>query len=132
MIQSILTLIAAMATTVAMSVVLLFVPAIIELKKPQDAGPRCIPNASAQIRLSALKTALLNIEEELKLASKMRKFSSFYSKLGSLKFTLTVTLRFSIGPWLRLSGRLGFHRSSRTRNTGSCIWCIHGMFCVNP
>ena len=85
MIQSILTLIAAMATTVAMSVVLLFVPAIIELKKPQDAGPRCIPNASAQIRLSALKTALLNIEEELKfdsqLTSKIQSFLHFIPNL---------------------------------------------------
>jgi hypothetical protein len=77
MIQSIETLIVALATTTILSVALLFLPAIIELKKPKDAGPRLITDSFAQIRLSALKTALLNIEEELKFDSQL------VSKIGS-------------------------------------------------
>jgi hypothetical protein len=45
-------------------------PAIIELKKPKDAGPRFIIDF-AQICLSDLKTSLLKIEEDLKLDSQL-------------------------------------------------------------
>lgn len=71
MIQSIDTLIAALATTTVLSVVLLFLPAIVELKKPKDAGPRLITDSFAQMRLSTLKTALFNIEHELKFDSQL-------------------------------------------------------------
>ncbi|MCL5949487.1 MAG: hypothetical protein M1490_03305 [Candidatus Bathyarchaeota archaeon] len=49
----------------------MFLPAIIELKKPKDAGPRLITDSFAQMHLSALKTALLNIEDELKFDSQL-------------------------------------------------------------
>ena len=87
MIQSILTWIAALTTTVAASVTLLFVPAVIELKKPPDAGPRCIPDSSSQIRLNNLKMALSNIDEELKfesyLTSKIGSFLHFIPNLDA-------------------------------------------------
>jgi len=61
MIQSLITLITALIPTTATVITLTFLPVIIELKRPKDAGPRLITDSSAQIRLSTLKTALLNI-----------------------------------------------------------------------
>ena len=85
MIQSIETLLAALATTTILSSALLFLPAIIELKKPKDAGPRFITDSFAQFRLSTLKIVLLNIEEELKfdvqLPSKIGRFLCFIPNL---------------------------------------------------
>ena len=48
---------------------LMFLPAIIELKKPKDAGPRLINDNIAKIRISTLKIPLTNIEEEQKFGS---------------------------------------------------------------
>jgi hypothetical protein len=45
---------------------LMFLPAIIELKKPKDAGPRLINDNIAKIRISTLKIPITNIEEEQK------------------------------------------------------------------
>ncbi len=63
MIQSLNLLI---ATSVALGIIttLMFIPSIIELKKPLDAGPRLITDSSMQIPLSVPKTALSNIEDE--------------------------------------------------------------------
>ena len=70
-----------LATKVASSSLL---PAIIELKKPKDAGPRLIIDF-AQICLSDLKTSLLNIQEDLKFnsqfTSKIRVFLRFIPNL---------------------------------------------------
>lgn len=51
--------------TVALSLVILFLPAIIELKKPKDAGPRLIVDSFEQTHLK-LKTDILNIDSETK------------------------------------------------------------------
>jgi hypothetical protein len=48
---------------------LMFLPAIIELKKPKDAGPRLINDNIAKIRISTLKIPITNIEEEQKFDS---------------------------------------------------------------
>jgi len=69
----------------AIVIVLMFLPALIELKRPQDAGPRLIANSFTPWRLSALKTFLLDIEEEFKfdsqLTSKIAIFLSFVPNL---------------------------------------------------
>lgn len=48
---------------------LMFLPAIIELKKPKDEGPRRINDNIAKIRISTLKIPITNIEEEQKFDS---------------------------------------------------------------
>ena len=69
----------------AVIIALLFLPALIELRKPQDAGPRLITNSFAPCRLRTLKTVLLDIEEELKfdrqLVSKIAIFLHFIPNL---------------------------------------------------
>ena len=59
-------LLVALAMASVVSVGLLFLPAIVELKKPRDAGPRLIANIHGQNR-SSPKTSLINIEDESKL-----------------------------------------------------------------
>ena len=49
------------------SVGLLFLPAIVELKKPRDAGPRLIADVFGQNCSGVKKTAVSNIEDESKL-----------------------------------------------------------------
>jgi hypothetical protein len=65
MFQNVETLIVAIATSTIMLVVLLFLPAIIELKKPRDAGPRLITDSHAQNESNSPKIALPNVEGEL-------------------------------------------------------------------
>ena len=57
------TLVLSLAATVTMIIILFFLPAIIELKKPKDAGPRIIIDIPAKITLSMLKIPLMDIEE---------------------------------------------------------------------
>jgi hypothetical protein len=84
MVQSLETLIVTLVVTIVIFVALLFLPAIIELKKPKDAGPRLIIDFG-QICLSDLKTSLQNIEEDLKfdcqLTSKIGVFLRFIPNL---------------------------------------------------
>jgi hypothetical protein len=84
MVQSLETLIVTLVGTIVIFVALLFLPAIIELKKPKDAGPRVIIDFE-QICLSDLKTSLQNVEEDLKfdsqLTSKIRVFLRFIPNL---------------------------------------------------
>jgi hypothetical protein len=65
-------LLVALAIISVVSVGLLFLPAIIELKKPRDAGPRLIDDVLGQN--SSIKTSLLNIEDEPK---KYRRLDDF-------------------------------------------------------
>ncbi|MCX6643934.1 MAG: hypothetical protein NT043_01825 [Candidatus Bathyarchaeota archaeon] len=61
-----------LATLIAIATItflLMFLPAIIELKKPKDAGPRLINDNIAKIRISTLKIPITNIEEEQKFDS---------------------------------------------------------------
>jgi hypothetical protein len=89
MTQSLETLIVTLVVTIVVFVALLFLPAIIELKKPKDAGPRVIVDF-AQICINDLKTSLINIEEDLKFNSRLT------SKIGSfLWFISTWTPKFT-------------------------------------
>jgi hypothetical protein len=67
MIKSLETLIIALVATAILCIALLFLPAIIELKKPKDAGPRSFVDSLARFRLSTLKNALINIKNNLQL-----------------------------------------------------------------
>ena len=51
----------AIVTTI---VTALFLPAIMELKKPKDSGPRKIKDNLDNIRIGAFRTHLFNIDEE--------------------------------------------------------------------
>ena len=66
MIQDPNSLIAALIATTSMIIVLFFLPALIELKKPKDAGPRLINDNIPKIRIGALKVPIIDIEEEQK------------------------------------------------------------------
>jgi uncharacterized membrane protein YcaP (DUF421 family) len=84
MVQSLETLIVTLVVTIVIFVALFFLPAIIELKKPKDAGPRVIIDFG-QICLSDLKTSLQNVEEDLnfdsQLTSKIGVFLRFIPNL---------------------------------------------------
>jgi hypothetical protein len=56
-----------LAVAIAMIIILFFLPAIIELKKPKDAGPRIIDDNPAKITLGMLKIPIIDIEERQKL-----------------------------------------------------------------
>jgi hypothetical protein len=62
-------LIGSIITITSAVVTLYFLPAIIELKKPRDAGPRLISDTYAKAVLSMLSPRLLDIEEEQILTS---------------------------------------------------------------
>ncbi|MGD0994359.1 MAG: hypothetical protein ABR909_02410 [Candidatus Bathyarchaeia archaeon] len=66
MIQDQNSLIATLIATIAMIIVLFFLPALIELKKPKDAGPRLIDDNIPKIRIGTLKVPITDIEEEQK------------------------------------------------------------------
>jgi hypothetical protein len=69
MIQIWIVLVISMITTTSAVVALYFLPAIIELKKPRDAGPRLISDTYAKAVLSTFSLQLLDIEEGQILAS---------------------------------------------------------------
>jgi hypothetical protein len=60
----------ALTATIVTSIFLMFLPVIIELKKPKDAGPRLIAEYFVQTGLGTLKN-LLNLEEEEPLCSQL-------------------------------------------------------------
>jgi hypothetical protein len=60
------TLVLSLATAIAMIIILFFLPAIVELKKPKDAGPRIINDNPAKITLDVLKIPIIDIEETQK------------------------------------------------------------------
>jgi len=66
MIQNSDSLIATLIATTAITIVLFFLPALIELKSPKDAGPRLINDNIPKIRISVLKFLIADIEEEQK------------------------------------------------------------------
>ena len=43
---------------------LLFLPAIVELKKPKDSGPRLIKENLESVRISEFITGIVDLEEE--------------------------------------------------------------------
>ncbi len=64
--QSLVTLIVILVVAIIIFVALLFLPAIIELKKPKDAGPRVIIDF-AQICLRDFNRSFLFILENLEI-----------------------------------------------------------------
>jgi len=66
MIPDQISLIATLIATTAIIIVLFFLPALIELKKPKDAGPRLIDDNIPKIRISTLKVPITAIAEEQK------------------------------------------------------------------
>jgi hypothetical protein len=66
MIPSFITLIIAIAAT-AIVVLLMFLPAIIELKKPKDAGPRLITDSFEQKQSHNIKKDLSDAEDKEKI-----------------------------------------------------------------
>ncbi|MGA2386146.1 MAG: hypothetical protein ABSG33_06405 [Candidatus Bathyarchaeia archaeon] len=50
-------------TVVTMVIVLFFLPAIIELKKPKDAGPRILIDNPVKITFGLAKIPIVDIEE---------------------------------------------------------------------
>ena len=85
MIQSLLPLMGTLVISVFLSFTLLFLPAIVELRKPHDAGPRFMADSFSQTHLGTLKMSLLNIEDDSKfdsqLAGKIWGSLSFISNL---------------------------------------------------
>jgi hypothetical protein len=65
------TLIPTLIVAAAMIIIFLFLPALIELKRPKDAGPRRINDALIKVRLSSLKTPLIDIEEGQKFTGQL-------------------------------------------------------------
>ena len=56
-----------LAAAIAMIIILFFLPALIELKRPKDAGPRIIIDNPAKITLGLLKIPIIDIEERQRL-----------------------------------------------------------------
>ena len=54
-----------MAALIALGVALFFVPALIELRKPRDAGPRMLLEDPVAAAFSRLKTQLVDVEEAI-------------------------------------------------------------------
>ena len=61
-------LVSALVVAIAIAVTLLFLPALIELKKPKDSGPRLITKDISRLMLISLHPHVLNIEDEQMLA----------------------------------------------------------------
>ena len=78
--QMIQSVVSALVAAIAMVFTLLFLPAIIELKRPKDSGPRLITNDISKLMLISLHLHILNIEEEqlrafdIQLATKIANF----------------------------------------------------------
>ncbi len=86
LIQSLNTLIITLLATTIMTILLMFLPAIIELKKPKDAGPRLINENFTKIGLSTLKIPIINIEDDWKLdIQSTMKIASFLHVIPNLE-----------------------------------------------
>ncbi len=79
MVQPLDTLIITMIATVTMTGALVFLPALVELKKPKDAGPRLIAENLPKFGLSLLKIPSLSEDESSD--NKLTGFLSFIPNL---------------------------------------------------
>jgi hypothetical protein len=59
-----LSLLVVQTAIVTSVVMLLFLPAIVELKKPKDSGPRLIKENLESVRISEFITGIVDLEEE--------------------------------------------------------------------
>ena len=76
-----------LAAAIAMIIILFFLPAIIELKKPKDAGPRIINDNPAKITLGMLKIPIIDIEEGQKLTYQFTtKNAVFLNTIPNIEF----------------------------------------------
>ncbi len=86
MIQNPNTLIGVLIATTTIIITLLFLPALIELKKPKDAGPRIINDTVPKIRTTKLEILIIDIEEEQKFTYQSTiKTASSLSTLANLE-----------------------------------------------
>lgn len=58
-----ITLIASLAAAITIAFTLIFLPAIVELTKPKDAGPRMLVDSPAKITLGMLNIPIIDLEE---------------------------------------------------------------------
>jgi len=80
-------LVTSLAVAIAMIITLFFLPAIIELKRPKDAGPRIINDNPTKIMLSMLKIPIIDIEEGQKLIYQSTiKNAAFLYNIQSIEF----------------------------------------------
>jgi len=73
------TFVTSLAVAIAMIITLFFLPAIIELKRPKDAGPRIIKDNPAKITLGMLKIPIIDIEEGQRLTSTIKNAVFLYT-----------------------------------------------------
>jgi hypothetical protein len=59
-----LSLLAIQTAIVTGTVILLSLPAIVELKKPKDSGPRLIKDNFERIRIGEFRNGMVNLDEE--------------------------------------------------------------------
>ncbi len=64
-------LIITMLSSTTLAILIMFLPAVIELKRPLDAGPRLIKGNFAEILLSNLKIPIINLEDDSKLEGQL-------------------------------------------------------------
>jgi hypothetical protein len=67
MIQNLNVFVSALGGILVMSFLLMFLPAIVELKRPKDAGPRLIVDFLGQKGLEGNKMAWYNLEDASKI-----------------------------------------------------------------
>lgn len=72
-------LLIALAMASVVSIGLLFLPAIVEFKKPRDAGPRLIADLPGQKCLNAHNMARHNLEDASKIGDPSVDFTSNFS-----------------------------------------------------
>lgn len=71
---------------ITMTFLLMYLPAIIELRKPKDSGPRLINDNIAKIKISALEIPIANIEEEQKFDDQLTiSIASFFFPIPNLE-----------------------------------------------
>ena len=81
------TLITYLAALIAMIIILFFLPAIMELKRPKDAGPRIISDNPAKITLGMLRIPIIDIEESQNLTYQpMIKNAAFLYNIPNIEF----------------------------------------------
>ena len=76
-----------LAAAIATITILFFLPAIIELKRPKDAGPRIIRDNPAKMTLGMLKIPIIDIEEGQKLTYQLTiKNAAFLYNIPNIEF----------------------------------------------
>jgi hypothetical protein len=74
----------AVISGVICTILVLFLPAIMELKKPVDAGPRLIPNNLKQIKTSGYELTL-NIDQDLEIGDLPVFNANYFVLLGDME-----------------------------------------------